>query len=92
MKRKKYTITTPDGTTCPRCGVEAETRTHTDISEKILTQPFYYRFWYNCKNQECKTTVFMLEDWKVWNKNSAAQNFKMVQEDITNRERISSIT
>lgn len=88
MKKKHYKVVMPDGTTCPRCGEEAETRTHTEITSKQLSQPFYYKYWYNCAKRDCKTTIFMLEDWKVWNKNASAQNFKLLQEDKENQERI----
>lgn len=80
MKKKSYVIIEPDGTTCPRCGHEAQTRRHAHLSEKVLRQPYYYLFWYNCINPECKTTIFMLDECKVWNKNEAAQNLKTVQE------------
>lgn len=82
MNRKiHYRVVTPDGTTCPRCEQEAETRTHTKIGQKQLSQPFYFHYWYNCNNKQCPTKIFMLEDWKVWNRNAAAQNLKIVQED-----------
>jgi hypothetical protein len=77
---KKYNIVPSDGTTCPRCGVVAETRQHPVITEKQLKQPFYYRRWYNCKNEKCITTTFMLDDWKVVNKNGAAREMKEKQE------------
>lgn len=89
MKKKGYKVLEPDGTTCPRCDSIAETRAHVSITEKHLKQPFYFRRWYNCKNESCPTTTFMLEDWKVWNHNTAAKNFKLVQEDRENIERIS---
>lgn len=91
MKKKHYEIVTPDGTTCPRCGTEAETRRHSSITEKQLSQPFYYRYWYNCTNRECKTTIFMLEDWKVWNKNAAAKNLKENEEYQNSIEFISKL-
>ena len=73
-------MVTPDGTTCPRCGVEAESRKHTQITDKQLTQPFYFKRWYNCINEQCKTGIFMLEDWKVENKNAAAVEMNAKQE------------
>jgi hypothetical protein len=50
------------------------------ITEKQLKQPFYYKRWYNCKNEKSKTTTFMLEDWKVRNKNAAALEMEAKQE------------
>lgn len=88
MSKKNYTVVEPDGTECPRCFAVTETRQHTYISQKLLNQPFYFKRWYTCKNQQCKTTTFMLEDWKVFNNNLAAKNFKMIQEDLENQERI----
>jgi hypothetical protein len=91
MKKKSYVIKELDGTTCSRCGHEAQTRQHTHLSEKVLKQRFYYRVWYNCPNPNCKTTIFMLEYWKVWNDNEAAKNLKLLQEDFENRENISRL-
>jgi hypothetical protein len=72
MMAKKYRVIEPDGTTCPRCDSVAETRVHAAITEKQLKQPFYYKRWYVCLNEHCKTNIFMLDDWKVKNKNGAA--------------------
>jgi hypothetical protein len=79
-KKRHYEVISPDGTTCPRCGVEAETRKHTTITDKQLRQPFYFKRWYNCTNTECKTGIFMLDDWKVINKNGAAFAFEAKKE------------
>lgn len=35
---------------------------------------------YNCTNKACKATIFMLDDWKVMNKNAAAQYLKRAPE------------
>ena len=79
-KKRHYEVISPDGTTCPRCGVEAEKRKHTAITDKHLRQPYYFKYWYNCTNRECKTGIFMLEDWKVENKNAAALEMQAKQE------------
>ncbi len=71
-KKRRYEVISPDGTTCPRCGEVAETRKHVAITQKQLNQPFYFKRWYNCTNALCKTGIFMLDDWKVENKNAAA--------------------
>jgi hypothetical protein len=79
-KKRHYEVMTPDGTVCPRCFQEAETRKHIAITAKQLNQPFYFKRWYSCTNRECKTGIFMLEDWKVENKNAAALEMKAKQE------------
>jgi hypothetical protein len=80
MAKKKYIVVPPDGTECPRCFQEGETRQHIQITQKQLNQPFYFKRWYNCNNEKCPTTIFMLNDWKVENKNAAALEMKAKQE------------
>lgn len=91
-KKRNYEWVDNDGLPCPRCGVTSETRKHTTpLSEKVLKQPFYYTVWFNCKNQACKTTIFMSEDYKIMNNNLAARHFKNLQEDQETLEFISNI-
>lgn len=65
--KKIRIVENTDGETCRTCGEIAEAREHNGISEKQLRQPFYYSRWYNCKNKDCRTTIFMVEKYKVLN-------------------------
>ena len=56
------------GIPCPNCGEVSELRYHKEITQKELARPFYYSKWYNCKNPECRTTIFMEGADKVFNK------------------------
>ena len=60
-----------NGPPCPRCSRPTEIREHERITETELARPFYYSRWYNCPNQECKTTTVMPDEFKVWSKNQA---------------------
>lgn len=91
-KKKNFEVVDHEGLPCPRCGKTSETRKHTSpLSEKILRQPFYYTVWFNCFNKDCKTTIFMSEDYKIVNKNAAANQFKMIAEDQETLDFISKV-
>lgn len=57
------------GKECPRCGEKSEWRAHREITNKELSRPFYYERWYSCQNRDCKTTIFMDEEDRVYTKN-----------------------
>jgi hypothetical protein len=67
QKKGNHIIVENKDVACPRCNVLAEAREHNGISEKILRQPFYYMKWFNCRNHNCKTSIFMLDTYKVFN-------------------------
>lgn len=91
-KHRDYEVVDQEGLGCPRCGRPSETRKHKiPLKEKILKQPFYYTVWFNCKNTDCKTTIFMSEDYKIMKNNLAAKHFKNLQEDQENLDFISNI-
>jgi hypothetical protein len=48
-----------------------EVREHVAITEKELRRPFYYSRWYNCANRQCKTSLVMPDEFRVF-KNTAA--------------------
>lgn len=81
-KKKHYEVVDHVGLPCPRCGELSETRKHKAMTEKIRRQPYYYTVWFNCVNTRCHTTVFMSDDYKVWNKNLAAENFQKRQKEL----------
>ena len=66
-KKKHYRVVGYDGVPCPRCGRPTQIREHPHIGEKQLRQPFYYSRWFNCINNKCKTTLYMLDEYKVFN-------------------------
>jgi hypothetical protein len=54
------------GPPCPRCHQITEVREHQGLTEKQQRQPFYYARWYRCTNSQCRTTLIMPEEFKVW--------------------------
>jgi hypothetical protein len=44
-----------------------EVREHASIGPKQLRQPYYYSRWYCCRNKQCRTTLVMPDEFKVWN-------------------------
>lgn len=54
------------GPPCPRCKRQTDIRQHKAITDKHLSQPFYYTEWYACMNRKCRTSVIMPEDKKVY--------------------------
>src|SRR5947209_6650584 len=66
-RRKKYVVVSNDGPPCPRCWRPMEVREHDQIQPKHLRQPYYYSRWYNCRHRDCKTTLCMSDEFKIWN-------------------------
>ena len=64
------------GPSCPRCGNVSEVRQHKAITAKELRRPFYYREWYYCINRQCKTTMFVNNEHRVWNDNASAEQLQ----------------
>lgn len=65
-KKGKYKVVPGLGNPCPRCHRYTEIREHTEITEKHLTQPFYYSRWFRCNNARCQVTQYMPEEFKVF--------------------------
>lgn len=55
------------GPPCPRCSQATQVRAHNGLTEKQKRQPFYFERWYCCLNSDCKTTLIMPDEHKVWN-------------------------
>lgn len=91
-KNKKYVVIDSEGIPCPRCSRPTQAREHTHISDKLLRQPFYFTRWFMCTYIDCITTTHMVEEYKVYNNNKAARQFKDVQEDQENQARIFGIS
>lgn len=72
MKREKYLKKVnrleidEDGEECPRCGQVSTARIHARITEKLLSQPYYYSKWFCCKNRRCRTDIFYNEIYRVY--------------------------
>jgi hypothetical protein len=56
-----------DGPKCPRCNKPTQIRQHQRIGLKQLRRPFYFRRWFFCMNMDCRTTLVMRDEFKVWN-------------------------
>lgn len=80
MSKKQYRVVREQGEKCPRCMLPAQEREHVEISERELNRPFYYSKWWSCQNRACATTVFMRDEYRVFNRNSAAREMKEKQE------------
>jgi hypothetical protein len=74
MSKNRCIVMGTNGPECPRCGNgPSEVREHKDINSKVLKQPFYYSRWFRCLDPLCPTTIFMREEFKVWNPNDRAR-------------------
>lgn len=63
---RKCKIVPGDGDPCPRCGKPTQIREHHAVTPKQLEQPYYYSRWFNCTNPECKTTLIMPDQYRVY--------------------------
>ena len=88
MGKQDYRVVNETGVPCIKCGKPTQTREHLFMREKHYKQPYYYSKWFNCINKDCNSTLFMREEDRVWNKNAAAQNIKLLEEDRENQQRI----
>ena len=43
-----------------------EVRGHKRVTEGMLRQPFYYSKWFYCTNRQCKTTLIMPPECRVF--------------------------
>ena len=69
-----------NGPCCPRCGRPTQIRKHREIGSKQLRQPYYYSQWFYCTDQDCKTTMYMQEEFKVWNDNPQGRRLRHLQQ------------
>jgi hypothetical protein len=51
----------------PRCNKPTQIREHQRIGPKQLRRRFYFRRWFFCMNMDCRTTLIMRDEFKVWN-------------------------
>ena len=70
------------GVPCPRCDRATTIRQHVAITAKELAKPFYYRRWYICENRDCRTTMIMPEDCKVYPAGAAGASSASVASDL----------
>jgi hypothetical protein len=66
-KNKHYVVVRGWGDPCPKCCQPTQIREHDAITEKHRRQPFYFTRWFYCVNPACKTSMVMVERYKVWN-------------------------
>jgi hypothetical protein len=60
-------VVSESGPPCPRCKQRTEVREHKKLGERQRQTKFYFARWYRCRNPECRTTLIMPEQFKVWN-------------------------
>jgi hypothetical protein len=70
---KPTIVVSEAGPSCPRCGMTTQVRTHAQIGPTQLRQPFYYKRWFRCTNDNCITTNIMDPQYIQWNDNSSSQ-------------------
>ena len=73
---------------CKNCKKIAEKRTHKEITEKHLKQPYYFKEWDYCRN--CKH-VQHYEDMKVWNNNNKGKDLRNYEERQRQEKHLSEI-
>ena len=69
-RRTRFGITVvvrESGPPCPRCKQTTEVREHKKSGKGQRQAKFYFARWYRCTNRQCKTTLIMPEEFKVWN-------------------------
>jgi hypothetical protein len=62
-----FIVVSENGPACPRCGRSMQVREHDRLRAKHLRQHFYYRRWFRCTHKDCKTTLVMWDEFRVWN-------------------------
>lgn len=77
----KCRVVDEKGEPCPTCNKPSQTREHKEVKMKQLRQPYYFTRWFYCTNKSCKTKMFMLDKYKVWNNNDKSRKMKVAEED-----------
>ncbi len=70
------------GIDCPRCGRPTQIREHKQITDKQRRQPFYYSRWFFCLNRNCRATLIMRDEFRVWNDNDAARKLQDAETNV----------
>ena len=66
MKRRTR-IVPGKGIACPRCGRPTQIHEHANIGVKQRRQRYYFRRWFCCPHENCKTKLVMRDEFKVMN-------------------------
>lgn len=85
-KKITFRIVNEFGEPCHTCNRPTQTREHLEITNKQLQQPFYYSRWYNCTNPECKTTLIMPDEFRVYNNNEASRAYFTAHQEWKERQ------
>jgi hypothetical protein len=64
---RRHIVIPGKGDPCPRCGQATEIREHKCIGARELRRPWYYARWFYCVNPRCRTTVIVVDRYKVFN-------------------------
>jgi len=78
-------VTTDKVRTCPSCSRPMQIREHDRIRPKQRRQPFYYRRWFCCMHADCKTTLVMFDEFKVWTSDED-QRLEAIRQQLRPRE------
>lgn len=76
---RRYVVIDEPGIACPRCGRPTQVREHPQITTRLKNQPFFYRRWFNCMAGDCRTTLIMRDEFKVWNDNDRAEELRRLE-------------
>lgn len=77
-RKKRYLVVGFDGDPCPRCNCATQVREHIAITEKQLSQPWYYSRWFYCLNPNCQTKQIMPDRYCVFRDNEAKDSYEAV--------------
>lgn len=70
----KFKIIECEGVPCPRCHRPMQVREHTQITDKRLRQPYYFRRWFYCTHGDCGVRSYMIEAFKVRRRTTCAHH------------------
>jgi hypothetical protein len=82
FKDSEYVIVPGDGVPCPRCRRPTQIREHARITEKHLTQRYYFSRWFRCMHRDCSTKLVMVEEFKVSNVTAATVTVRDGRDEI----------
>lgn len=69
MKRKNNGVSNGEGKRCELCGEISERPVHSKVTDTRLRQAYCYSEWYYFRNKDCPRSIFMDEQFKIFNKN-----------------------
>jgi len=93
MSKKKQGLDVhAGGPRCFRCGKWTMVYERVSPTPKMLAAPFYYRRFFRCVNKQCKTTLIMPDEFRVWNQDYRAQVEREVEQMVGESEQLGGYT